>query len=61
MSTPDNLDAVELGRRASDHARRRESDVRAPHTVAERPLRRDSDGWLNRWMTSVADLARLKE
>jgi 8-amino-7-oxononanoate synthase len=60
MSTPDNLDAVEFGRRATDHARRRASDVRGPQSVAEKPLRRDSDGWLDRWMASVADLARLK-
>jgi 8-amino-7-oxononanoate synthase len=60
MSTPDNLDAVDRGRPSPDHARRRATDVRGPYPIAERPLRRDSDGWLNRWMASVADLARLK-
>ena len=61
MSTPDNLDAVALGRRATDHARRRASDAPGPRPVVDKPLRRDSDGWLDRWMASVADLARLKE
>ncbi len=61
MSTPDNLEAVGFGRRVTDHARRRASDAHGPLPVLDKPLRRDSDGWLDRWMASVADLARLKE
>src|SRR5262245_18100316 len=60
MSTPEHIDAVDLGRRRSDHPQRRDSDVQVPHTVAERPLRREGDSWLERLMATVADLARLK-
>ncbi|HEX5627410.1 MAG TPA: pyridoxal phosphate-dependent aminotransferase family protein, partial [Actinomycetota bacterium] len=28
--------------------------------MADKPLRRESDGWLERWMATVEDLARLK-
>jgi 8-amino-7-oxononanoate synthase len=61
MSTPDHAsEAMSLGRRQSDHARRRETDMVGPRPVIDRPLRRDSDSWLERWMATVADLARLK-
>jgi 8-amino-7-oxononanoate synthase len=61
MSTPQHLDAVDDGRRKTDRLRRREGDERGPHPVADKPLRRETDAWLERWMASVADLAWLKE
>ncbi|MGH2635053.1 MAG: aminotransferase class I/II-fold pyridoxal phosphate-dependent enzyme [Actinomycetota bacterium] len=61
MPTAEPLDAVPFGRRAADRARRRASDVRGPQAVKDKPLRRETDGWLERWMATVADLARLKE
>ena len=60
MSTPDALGTPAFGRRRTDGLERRESDVRAPHPISEKPLRRDSDNWLDRWMATVADLDRLK-
>ena len=59
MSTPDHIDAVDLGRRRNDHARRRESGLDLP-SLPTNPMRRESDGWLERWMATVEDLARLK-
>jgi 8-amino-7-oxononanoate synthase len=41
--------------------RRREEDLPAQAPGAEKPLRRRDDAWLERWMATVADLARLKE
>jgi 8-amino-7-oxononanoate synthase len=41
--------------------RRREEDALVGAPNAEKPLRRSDDAWLERWMASVADLARLKE
>ena len=32
----------------------------APRPLRDKPLRRESDGWLERWMATVEDLARLK-
>jgi 8-amino-7-oxononanoate synthase len=60
MSTPDHQNAVPYGRRRTDNLDRRESDHRAPRPVLRKPLRRDGDNWLDRWMATVADLARLK-
>jgi 8-amino-7-oxononanoate synthase len=59
MSTPEHIDAVDLGRRRNDHARRRESSLELP-SLPGNPTRRESDGWLERWMGTVEDLARLK-
>ena len=63
MGTPEQIAAAGFDRRSTDRARRRASDVdlRRPRPVEDRPLRRDTDGWLDRWMATVADLARLKE
>ena len=61
MSTPEHRDSAEHGRRQTDHLIRRESDVRGPRPVEDKPLRRATDSWLDRWMATVADLARLKE
>src|SRR5262245_58400514 len=60
MSTPEQIDAVDLGRRRTDRPRRRESDVPVPASTLGKPLRREDDGWLERWMATVEDLARLK-
>jgi 8-amino-7-oxononanoate synthase len=41
--------------------RRRAGDVFVRPDGPEKPLRRRDDAWLERWMATVADLARLKE
>jgi 8-amino-7-oxononanoate synthase len=41
--------------------RRREEDTLVAAPDADKPLRRSDDAWLERWMATVADLARLKE
>ena len=61
MSTPEHLDEADFGRRSTDRLGRRESDAQAPRPVTDKLLRREGDSWLDRWMTTVADLARLKE
>jgi 8-amino-7-oxononanoate synthase len=61
MSTPKFEPPLPHGRRRTDHLDRREADVQAPFPVKDRPLRRANDNWLDRWMATVADLARLKE
>jgi 8-amino-7-oxononanoate synthase len=61
MSTPDRLDEAALGRRSTDRRKRREEDLQLPRPMSTKLLRRESDSWLDRWMTTVADLARLKE
>ena len=60
MSTPEHIDAVDLGRRRIDRPRRRESDVQVSGNGAAKPRRRADDSWLERWMATVEDLARLK-
>jgi hypothetical protein len=57
---PEHLDAADLGRLRAGRLRRRESDVLVSRPLTEKPLRRESDGWLERWMATVEDLARLK-
>jgi 8-amino-7-oxononanoate synthase len=61
MSTPEQLPELAYGRRRTDRLSRRESDIRLPRPVTDKPLRRETDSWLDRWMATVADLARLKE
>lgn len=62
MSTPEYAPGtVGAGRRKTDQLRRREDDLVSPRPVSQKPLRRDSDSWLERWIATVADLARLKE
>ena len=60
MSTPEHIDSADLGRPRTEPVRRRESDVLVSRPMRDKPLRRESDGWLERWMATVADLARLK-
>jgi 8-amino-7-oxononanoate synthase len=60
MSTPESLDTADGGRGTTDPYQRRESDHRLPPAVKGKLLRRESDSWLDRWMATVADLARLK-
>ena len=60
MSTPEHVDAADLGRPRGGSLRRRESAVLTPRPLTGKPLRRESDGWLERWMATVEDLARLK-
>ncbi|MGA9162433.1 MAG: pyridoxal phosphate-dependent aminotransferase family protein [Actinomycetota bacterium] len=60
MSTPEHIDAPDLGRPRTDRLRRRASDVLVPQPLKDKPLRRENDSWLERWMATVEDLARLK-
>jgi 8-amino-7-oxononanoate synthase len=60
MSTPEPLGEADSGRRPTDPPRRRQADEQVPRRLTRKPLRRESDGWLERWMASVEDLARLK-
>ncbi len=48
-------------RRKSDRQTRREDDAAVARRLSDKPLRRANDSWLDRWMATVADLARLKE
>ena len=43
-----------------DRLRRRSTDTTVPGPAGPGPHRRDTDGWLERWMATVEDLARLK-
>lgn len=62
MSSPESPNgAPRPARRKTDRQKRREEDVAVAQRPAEKPLRRESDSWLDRWMATVADLARLKE
>jgi 8-amino-7-oxononanoate synthase len=61
MSTPERAPGAVPARRRTDRVGRRESDVSGPAAVKPKPLRRETDSWLERWMATVADLARLKE
>jgi 8-amino-7-oxononanoate synthase len=62
MSTPERAPGtVSSDRRKTDQLRRREDDAPTPRPVVEKPLRRDTDSWLERWIATVADLARLKQ
>jgi 8-amino-7-oxononanoate synthase len=47
-------------RRTADRQTRRETDVPVGPTPVGKPHRRTEDGWLERWMETVSDLARLK-
>jgi 8-amino-7-oxononanoate synthase len=47
-------------RRPASQPRRRETDVPAGPVPVGKPHRRTEDGWLERWMETVSDLARLK-
>jgi 8-amino-7-oxononanoate synthase len=47
-------------RRNADRLSRRETDIPLGPTPVGRPHRRTEDGWLERWMETVSDLARLK-
>jgi len=43
-----------------DRLRRRSTDTTVPEPAGPGPHRRETDGWLERWMATVEDLARLK-
>ena len=60
MSKPEHIEPADVGRPRNGPIRRRASDVLVPRPLADKPLRRESDGWLERWMATVEDLARLK-
>jgi 8-amino-7-oxononanoate synthase len=60
MPTPEPLGEAGSGRRRTDPPRRRQTDQPVPTRLTRKPLRREGDGWLERWMASVEDLARLK-
>jgi 8-amino-7-oxononanoate synthase len=62
MSEPERASgADENGRLAMGRPSRRESDLTVPGPVGKGRLRRrETDSWLERWMATVADLARLK-
>ena len=47
-------------RRAADQLVRRETDIPVGPSRLGKPHRRTEDGWLDRWMETVSDLARLK-
>jgi 8-amino-7-oxononanoate synthase len=49
-----------FARRKEDRLRRRETDTVVSGLIGPQALRRETDGWLERWMETVADLARLK-
>ncbi len=57
MATPDSPSPR---RRASDHAKRRTTDLPVPPSPNAKLRRRQDDGWLERWVTTVSDLSRLK-
>jgi 8-amino-7-oxononanoate synthase len=61
MSLAEHAPAPPVGRRRTDRLDRREGDLGISGVVGPKPARRDADGWLERWMATVADLARLKE
>src|SRR5215207_8705963 len=48
-------------RRTFDQRSRRESDLPIGPSPVGKPHRRTEDGWLERWMETVSDLARLKD
>lgn len=63
MSTPDRVDGVvQPRRRTMDAPRPPEAGRETLAALGKpgKPLRRETDGWLDRWMATVADLARLK-
>jgi 8-amino-7-oxononanoate synthase len=47
-------------RRSTDGLARRLSDLPTEPSPNGKPRRRDHDGWLDRWVSTVADLTRLK-
>jgi 8-amino-7-oxononanoate synthase len=47
-------------RRTDDRRSRRETDIPIGPVPVGKPHRRGEDGWLERWMETVSDLARLK-
>ena len=62
MSLADRASRVPVFvRPRSDALRRRATDSVVSGPIGARPFRREGDGWLDRWMETVADLARLKD
>src|SRR6266542_5521055 len=64
MSEPEHFDAADVGRPRNGPPRRRASDLLVPRPLprplVDKPRPRESGGWLERWMATVEDLARLK-
>jgi 8-amino-7-oxononanoate synthase len=60
---PPGVPAPELlpAHRRADRPRRGEEGIGISSIARHKPARREADGWLDRWMETVADLARLKE
>ena len=61
MSSPTARTARLIRRRKSEPAERREDDVLVASACGTNRSAATSDSWLDRWMATVADLARLKE
>jgi 8-amino-7-oxononanoate synthase len=61
MLSPEHLDAFDHGRPTDGRSRRRHASARIVPATKTKPLRRETDTWLERWMATVADLAWLKE
>lgn len=60
MSTPDRVPGGTPPTPRHDHVPADASDRSAgDRPVGRHPLRRETDGWLERWLATVADLARL--
>src|SRR5919201_1989765 len=60
MSLIDGAREARISARQQDTLRRRATDTVVAGPIGPGPLRRDTDGWLERWMETIADLARLK-
>jgi 8-amino-7-oxononanoate synthase len=61
MVLPDRVPSgLASARRSGGGLRRRATDGVVAGSIGPQPSRRDTDGWLERWMETVADLARLK-
>ncbi|HEX6264037.1 MAG TPA: hypothetical protein VF036_02020, partial [Actinomycetota bacterium] len=62
MSLADHTSRVPVfARPKSDAPRRRATDSVVGGPIGAQPSRRVGDGWLDRWLETVADLARLKD
>jgi 8-amino-7-oxononanoate synthase len=60
MSLAERVSRAPFARLTTDAPRRRATDTVVQGPIGPQPLRRESDGWLHRWMETVADLDRLK-
>jgi 8-amino-7-oxononanoate synthase len=60
MSLAEPASRAPFARLKADAPRRRATDTVVQGQIGRKPLRREGDGWLDRWMETVADLDRLK-